>query len=114
MHKKIRFCKIIVALTLIHGFTLTTLSYILAFLGKDPVAEVSTVLITEVLAPVVTYLATNTIANIFEKNKLSFSTPLEHVYKMTNESKENYEDDSSNEDSLIEETTTTEEEIANE
>lgn len=69
------FPKVIITLVVGHGLLMTTLSYVLAFMEKDPVAEVSTVLITEVVAPIVVYLATNLIANIFEKNYLSFSIP---------------------------------------
>ena len=64
---------------------LSTASYVLAYLGRDTVYEVSTVIVSEILAPIITYLATNMIANIFEKNKLSFSTPLTHEYKTSNE-----------------------------
>ena len=67
---------------IIHGMVLTTASYVLAFLDKEPVADVSTTIVTEIVAPVVVYLATNMILNIFEKNKLTFSTPLDaQLYK---------------------------------
>ena len=94
------FCKAIVTVVMIHGIILTTASYVLAYLGKETVTEVSTVLITEVLAPVVTYLATNMIANIFEKNKLSFSTPISHEWMMNKEAKKEYE---KSDDSISEE-----------
>ena len=38
--------------------------------------DVSSTIVREIVAPVITYLATNTVMNIFEKNKLSFSVPL--------------------------------------
>lgn len=95
------FSKVIVVAVMLHGFILSTMSYVLSYLGRDTVYEVSTVLVTEILAPVVTYLATNTIANIFEKNKLSFSVPLTHEYMMNKESKSEYKDDQSSEDSCV-------------
>lgn len=57
---------------------LTTLSYILAFLDKDPVVDVSSTIVREIVAPVIVYLATNMVMNIFEKNKLAFSEPILH------------------------------------
>ena len=85
------FCKVIVTASLVHGMTLSTLSYVLAFMDKNPVVEVSTVLVTEILAPVITYLATNMIANIFEKNALSFSIPLDSNYVQSKKTSKNYE-----------------------
>lgn len=61
---------------LIHGMLLTTCSYILSCLGMDPVVDVSVTIVNEITAPIITYLFTNMIMNIFEKNKLSFSIPL--------------------------------------
>ena len=71
-----RFTKLITFMAVIHGMVLVTLSYILAWIDKEPVADVSVALIGEIIAPIVVYLATNMIANIFEKNKLSFSEPI--------------------------------------
>lgn len=73
------FSKLIVTLVMAHGMILTTFSYILAFMGMDPVVDVSSTIVREIVAPVLTYLATNTIMNIFEKNKLAFSIPLNSV-----------------------------------
>lgn len=70
------FAKLIVVAAMTHGMLLTTLSYILAFYERDPVCSVSEVIVKEILAPVIIYLATNTIMNIFEKNKLAFSVPI--------------------------------------
>ncbi len=70
------FSKFIVVVVMSHGMILTTLSYILAFFGMDPVVDVSSTIVREIVAPVLTYLATNTIMNIFEKNKLLFSVPI--------------------------------------
>ena len=67
------FAKLIVSLVMAHGMILTTLSYILSFWGLDPVVDVSSTIVREIVAPVLVYLATNMIMNIFEKNKLIFS-----------------------------------------
>lgn len=81
MKKKIKldtFMKLITAISVGHGMILTTLSYILAFMGRETVADVSTVIVQEITAPVITYMAMNTIMNIFEKNIMSFSIPKEY------------------------------------
>ena len=70
------FPKLITTTIIIHGMVTVTLSYVLAFMGKDTVADVSVAIIGEILAPICVYLVTNCIANIFEKNRLSFSLPL--------------------------------------
>lgn len=70
------FSKIITTCVIAHGMVLTTWSYILACFSLDPVVDVSSTIVKEIVAPVVVYLATNMIMNIFEKNKLSFSVPL--------------------------------------
>ena len=70
------YAKIITTAVIAHGMVLTTWSYVLAGYGMDPVVDVSSTIVREIVAPVVTYLATNMIMNIFEKNKLSFSVPL--------------------------------------
>lgn len=74
------FAKLIVAVTVAHGMILTTLSYILAFYEKDTVCSVSEVIVREIVAPVLVYLATNMIMNIFEKNKLAFSVPINTIF----------------------------------
>lgn len=70
------YTKMAVTVLIAHGMILTTWSYILASHGMDPVVDVSSTIVREIVAPVITYLATNTVMNIFEKNKLSFSVPL--------------------------------------
>ena len=76
------FPKLIVTLVIGHGMLLTTASYVLAFFDHDPVVDVSSTIVREIVAPVIVYLASNTILNIFEKKKLVFSVPLEHeLYK---------------------------------
>ena len=49
---------------------------VLSWIGMDPVVDVSSTIVKEIVAPLVVYLGTNTIMNIFEKNKLSFSVPI--------------------------------------
>lgn len=74
------FAKLIVSLVMAHGMILTTLSYILSFWGLDPVVDVSSTIVREIVAPVLVYLATNMIMNIFEKNKLAFSVPINTTF----------------------------------
>lgn len=79
------FPKFIVTLVVGHGMLLTTASYVLAFFERDPVVDVSSTIVREIVAPVIVYLASNTILNVFEKNKLAFSVPLDaEVYKQGN------------------------------
>lgn len=75
------FSKLIVFMVMLHGMLMSTLSYVLSAFGHDPVENVSVAIITEVIAPVSVYLATKTIQNIFEYNKLSFSTPISELQK---------------------------------
>ncbi len=77
--KKVRidtYVKAATSLVLGHGLVMVTMSYVLAWYEKDAVVDVSTTLITEIVAPLCLYMGTNCIMNIFEKNKLSFSVPL--------------------------------------
>lgn len=78
--KKVRidtFVKAATTVVLLHGLTMVTMSYVLAWFEKDTVVDVSTTLITEIVAPLCLYMGTNCIMNIFEKNRLSFSTPIQ-------------------------------------
>jgi len=68
--------KVATTAVLAHGMLLTSCSYILSWIGMDPVVDVSSTIVKEIVAPLVVYLGTNTIMNIFEKNKLSFSVPI--------------------------------------
>lgn len=70
------YAKVITTAVIVHGMILTSWSYVLSSMGMDPVVDVSSTIVREIVAPVVVYLATNMIMNIFEKNKLSFSVPL--------------------------------------
>ena len=74
-----RFTKIIVILTMLYSMGLTTVSYIWSYLGKDPLVNLSSTIISTLVAPVMTYLITNCIQCIFEKNQLVFSTPIEAI-----------------------------------
>ena len=71
-----RFTKIIVILTMIYSMALTTISYIWSYLGKDPLVNLSSTIISTLVAPVMTYLITNCIQCLFEYNQLAFSTPI--------------------------------------
>lgn len=70
------FFKWFIAAVEIHGLLCVTMSYILAFMERTSIAEqLSSAVISEIIAPVVVLGATKTIENIFEKNVLAFSTP---------------------------------------
>lgn len=78
--KKVRidtYVKAATAIVLAHGLIMVTMSYVLAWFGKDSVDSVSITLITEIVAPLCLYMGTNCIMNIFEKNELSFSKPIQ-------------------------------------
>ena len=74
--EKIELAKVATTAVLAHGMILTSCSYVLSWIGMDPVVDVSSTIVKEIVAPLVVYLGTNTIMNIFEKNKLSFSVPI--------------------------------------
>ena len=90
-----RFTKIIVSITIIYSMILTTVSYIWAYLDKDPLIDLSSTIVSTLVAPVITYLITNMVQTIFEYNKLAFSTPLSRLEQedAMNVVKENMEDD---------------------
>lgn len=74
------FWKLLLFITVLHGLTCVTMSYLLAWAGHEQVVEmVSQTVVTEIIAPLVVGLTTRTIENIFEKNRLSFSTPLDSI-----------------------------------
>lgn len=74
------YVKAATTLVLGHGLIMVTMSYVLAWFEKDAVVDVSTTLITEIVAPLCLYMGTNCIMNIFEKNELTFSKPI-HMQK---------------------------------
>lgn len=73
------FSKLIVFICLIFGMLLTAVSYVYAYLGIEPLVDLSTVLITTVVSPVLTFLVENCLCDVFQHNKLSFSTPLSRL-----------------------------------
>ena len=69
-----------VSLVILHGMTCVSMSYVLAWMEHTQVVEgVSSTIITEIVAPIIVYGATKTIENIFEKNRLKFSEPIDRV-----------------------------------
>jgi hypothetical protein len=54
-------------------------------MALDPVVNVSITLITEIVAPTMTFMITHMVENIFKYNKLSFSEPLEQINKVRSE-----------------------------
>ena len=73
------YLKVAVSIIILHGFTLTTMSYILAWYEKDPVCSVSEIIVKEIIAPITVYAVSKTWENTFEKNKLTFSTPIDFL-----------------------------------
>lgn len=73
-----RFFKLLVSLVVLHGMICVSMSYALAWMEHTQVVEgVSSTIITEIVAPIVVYGFTKTVENIFEKNRLKFSEPIE-------------------------------------
>jgi len=85
MRKKITFPKLLVSVVIAHGMVLTTLSYVLSFMGKESVASVSEVIVKEILAPTVAYIIGNVFLNVFEKNVTKLSKPVEMYKEEDNE-----------------------------
>lgn len=74
-----RFFKWLVSLVVVHGMICVSMSYVLAWMEHTQVVEgVSSTIITEIVAPIMVYGLTKTIENIFEKNRLKFSEPIEN------------------------------------
>lgn len=71
-----RFSQFIVFFCMLYGLALTTVSYVFAALGYEPLVDLSSVIVQTIVAPCTVWLCQNAICNIFEKNKLAFSTPL--------------------------------------
>lgn len=64
------FMKVITFAIVMHGLTMVTLSYILAFLDKVQIAEsLSQTVVTEIIAPFTVYGITKTIENVSKYNK---------------------------------------------
>lgn len=76
-----RFSQFIVFFCMLYGLALTSVSYIFVVLGYEALVDLSSVIVQTIVAPCTVWLCQNCICNIFEKNKLSFSTPLSHLEK---------------------------------
>lgn len=93
------FAKLVVFICLIFGMVLTTVSYIFAYIGIEPLVDLSTVIITTIVSPVLTFLIENAFCDVFQHNKLAFSTPLERLEQedamkmMVNNNQEEVEED---------------------
>ena len=73
-----RFFKALVAAVVLHGVFCVTMSYVLAWTEHMQVVEgLSSTIVTEIIAPLVVYGITKTVENVFQKNRLSFSTPID-------------------------------------
>ena len=71
-----RFSQFIVFFTMIYGLGLTTVSYIWSALGFEPLVDLSSIIVQTIVAPCTIWIMQNCLCNIFENNKLIFSTPL--------------------------------------
>ena len=87
------FWKALIVAIEIHGMSCVTMSYVLAFMYHDQVVEtVSATIVTEIIAPAIAGILSKTLENIFEKNELSFSKPIQTpVSKEEDEPKEEEE-----------------------
>lgn len=74
-----RFSQFIVFFCMLYGLALTTVSYIFAYLGYEPLVDLSSIIVQTIVAPCTVWLCQNALCNIFEKNKLAFSTPLTYL-----------------------------------
>lgn len=70
------FSKVIVFLSLVYGWVLTTVSYIWSYMGLQPLTDLSSTIVSTIVGPTITYLCSNALMTIFEKNQLAFSTPI--------------------------------------
>ena len=89
--KKIRslYFKTLIFVVELHGITCVTLSYIMGWNDKLNVCEnLSITIVGEIIAPIITYAISKTVENVFEKNKLSFSTPLQAVDSIADDPQE--------------------------
>ena len=86
-----RFSQFIVFWCLLYGLLLTTVSYVWSWFGKEPLVDLSTTIVTTIVGPVCLWLVQNMFCNVFENNKLSFSTPIslcENTESNNNDEKE--------------------------
>lgn len=83
------FFKLLIGIVILHGMICVSISYALAWTEHTQVVEgVSSTIITEIVAPIIIYGATKTIENIFQKNKLAFSEPIDQITSADAEERE--------------------------
>lgn len=71
------FPKAILLLIELHAMACVTASYVLAFINHTTVVEnLSITIVGQIVSPLIVYLTGSVVSNVFEKNQLSFSTPL--------------------------------------
>lgn len=76
------FFKRLVFIVVGHGMGCVTMSYVLAWKDHMQVVEgLSSTIITEIVAPIIIYGFTKTVENIFQKNRLTFSEPINGLKK---------------------------------
>lgn len=64
------FMKLITFIVIMHGLTMVTFSYVLAFMDKMQIAEsLSQTVVTEIIGPFTVYGITKTVENISKYNK---------------------------------------------
>lgn len=76
------FFKGLVIIVVGHGLVCVSMSYALAWKDHMQVVEgLSSTIITEIVAPIIVYGFTKTVENIFQKNRLTFSEPINGLKK---------------------------------
>ena len=74
------FPKFILLIVELHAMACITASYVLAFINHVSIVEnLSITIVGQIVAPLVAYITGSVISNIFEKNQLTFSTPLSAI-----------------------------------
>lgn len=81
------FFKALVSTVILHGMICVSMSYVLAWQEHTQIVEgVSSTIITEIVAPILIYGFTKTVENIFQKNRLAFSKPINDAENQFTES----------------------------
>lgn len=71
------FPKLMLFIIIVHGMMCVTASYVLAFINHITVVEnLSITIVGQIVAPFICYALGSVVSNVFEKNQLTFSTPL--------------------------------------
>ena len=74
------FPKFILLIVELHAMACITASYVLAFINHVSIVEnLSITIVGQIVAPLVAYITGSVVSNIFEKNQLTFSTPLSAI-----------------------------------